>query len=156
MCVRVCESLTGQPETPTITQLCLIPPGLGAIILELNDSFFAYCSSLFFCFCLRFQLRVCSHCASSALLCGTERWRGRRREWTDVTVSRCRSSQTLTHFHSAHHKRPAVFICLGAVPVSSGRVTFSRGVGFHCLPLTRARPQPPVCVLVHLCVDVVS
>lgn len=110
-----------------------------------------------FCFCLRFQPCVCSHpthCTSSALQCGTEKWRDRRREWTDVTVSRCRSSQTLTHFHSAHHKRPAVFICLGAVPVSSGRVTFSRGVGFHCLPLTRARPQPPVCV--HLCVDVVS
>lgn len=104
-----------------------------------------------FCFCLRFQLRVCSHpthCASSALQCGTEKWRDRRREWTDVTVSRCRSSQTLTHFHSAHHKRPAVFICLGAVPVSSGRVTFSRGVGFHCLPLTRARPQLPVCAFV--------
>lgn len=34
------EALTGRVETPTITQLCLSPLGLGVIILELNDSLF--------------------------------------------------------------------------------------------------------------------
>lgn len=32
---------------------------------------------------------------------------------------------------------------------------FLRGVGFHCLLLTCVRPQPCVCMCVHLCVSVV-
>lgn len=90
-------------------------------------------------------LMSCPLCSSAACVCGTEKWSDRRREWTDVTVSRCRSSQTLTHFHSAHHKRPAVFICLGAAVLAVGVWRYS-GVGFHCL-LFDVRP-PSVCVCV--------
>lgn len=92
----------------------------------------------------------CPLCSSAACVCGTEKWSDRRREWTDVTVSRCRSSQTLTHFHSAHHKRPAVFICLGAAVLAVGVWRYS-GVGFHCLLFDVRPPSVCVCVCVTAC-----
>lgn len=72
----------------------------------------------------------------------------RWRDWTDVTVSRCRRCQTLTHFHSARHKRPAAFVSLGTMLVDGGRVTFFKG---SRIPLFAFDVRPPSAMCLHVC-----
>lgn len=85
-------------QTLMVTQLCLIPPGLGGIWLKLNSPL-----QLLSYTCPNFQVRLGSFCPSCARSLvsvwgkETERRRRRRwRQWTDVTVSRRRSPQTHT------------------------------------------------------------
>lgn len=112
-----------------ITQLCLIPVGLAVITLKLKAGRSVLLLS--FPFLHKFVRNVSfrpalrlrpAHRALSACCVGWRRCRDSRwwRQWTDVTVSWCRSTQT--YFHSGHHQRLAVSIYPGAMPGCSGRV----------------------------------
>lgn len=72
-------------------------------------------------------------------------------EQTHVTVSWCRSSQTLTRFNLAHHKCRTVSFLSEA---GGGRVTFHGGrIPLFALTFARLRPCVCVCVSAWFCVE---
>lgn len=72
-------------------------------------------------------------------------------EQTHVTVSRCRSFQTLTRFNLAHHKCHTVSVLSEA---GGGRVTFHGGrIPLFALTFVRLRPCVCICVSAWFCVE---
>lgn len=150
LCMYVCQSVWvfDRPGRDTYDNTAVsYSPESGSDYIGTEWLPFYYCflhisSNIWLCLLISCPMR------SSARERGMEKWSERWRARTDVTVSRCRSSQTLTHFHSAHHKRPLSLSVWVPCRLAVGAWRY-RGVGFHCLLLTCVRPQPRVCV--HLC-----
>lgn len=142
--MSVWECLTGRAVTPTITQLGLIPLGLGAIILELNYYPF---NTLFPIFKKKTCIYLSSPSASRLPCCIPLPVRVGWMEWTDVTVSHVGAVRH-SHFHSAHHKHPTAFICMGVMAVGSGRMTWTWGR----IPLFALDVHPPSAACVRVCV----